>query len=122
MAKLQPFIGNVQQVTAKNIERQLAEIDPEWATYQDNMRTTLQKYPQMVDDVEALYRNSVPPEVLHSRAVQQALSKFQSKTDQAKVSGSSKSSRSEPAPPDITKMTDREAFNWAVENAKRTIK
>lgn len=121
MAKLQPLIGNVQQVTAKNIERQLAEIDPQWATYQDQMRATLAKYPQMVEDVEALYRNSVPAEVLHSRAVQEALSKFQSKTEQARVSSSSKTSRSEPAPPDITKMSDRDAFNWAVANAKRTL-
>jgi hypothetical protein len=121
LRELQPLIGNVQKQTASNIERQLAEIDPGWATYQDEMRENLQQYPQLVNDVGKLYKISVPDEVLHSRAVQQALTKFSSKTEQAKVSGSSKTSRSEPAPPDITKMSDREAFNWAVDNAKRTL-
>ena len=121
MRELQPLIGNVQKVTATNIERQLSEIDPNWAAYQDEMRANLQQFPNLVNDVGKLYKISVPDEVLHSRAVQEALTKFQSKTGQARISGSSKTSHSEPAPPDITKMTDREAFNWAVDQAKRTV-
>ena len=85
------------------------------------MRANLAQYPGLVNDVTKLYKLSVPDEVLHSRAVQEAMSKFQSKTDQAKVSSSSKTSRSEPAPPDLTKMKSGDAFNAAVEMAKRKL-
>jgi hypothetical protein len=121
LRELQPLIGNVQKVTASNIERQLAEIDPQWANYQDEMRSNLSQYPNLVNDIGKLYKLSVPDEVLHSRAVQQALSKFQSKTDQAKVGGSSKASRTEPAMPDLTKMKSGDAFNAAVEIARKRL-
>ena len=121
MERLQPVIGNLQKVTASNIERQLQEIDPGWATYQDDMSANLQKYPGLVNDVEALYKLSVPNDVLQSRAVQTALQKFQSKTEQAKVSSSSKTSRSEPAIPDMTKMKSGDAFQAAVDLAKKMI-
>ena len=121
MRELQPLIGNVQKATASNIERQLSEIDPNWAAYQDEMRENIGKFPGLVNDVKTLYKISVPDEVLHSRAVQEALTKFHSKTEQAKVSGASKTSRSEPAAPDLTKMSDREAFNAAVDAARRSV-
>lgn len=121
LRELQPLIGSVQKVTAQQIEKQLSEIDPEWAKYQDEMRATLQEFPKLANDPAKLYKLSVPDEVLHSRAIQQALSKFQSKTGQAKVSGSTKTSQTAPAPPDVSKMSSREAFNWAVENAKKQI-
>jgi len=121
MAKLQPFLGNVQKQTATNIERQLSEIDPMWKTYEDDMRSMLQQHPTLVNDVSMLYRLSVPEEVLTSRAVQTALSKFQSKAEQAKVSGTTRTSRSEPASPDITKMKSGDAFNAAVEIARKRL-
>jgi len=121
MAKLQPFLGNVQKQTATNIERQLSEIDPQWRAYEDDMRSMLQQHPTLVNDVSMLYRLSVPEEVLTSRAVQTALSKFQSKTEQAKVSGITRTSRSEPAPPDLTKMKSGDAFRASIEIAKRKL-
>lgn len=121
MAKLQPFLGNVQKQTATNIERQLSEIDPQWRSYEDDMRSMLQQHPTLVNDVSMLYRLSVPEEVLTSRAVQTALAKFQSKTEQAKVSGTTRTSRSEPAPPDLTKMKSGDAFRAAIDIAKKTI-
>ena len=121
LRELQPLIGNVQKQTASNIERQLAEIDTNWSAYQDEMRTNLQQFPGLVNDVGKLYKISVPDDVLHSRAVQEALTKFHSKTEQAKVGGSSKTSRSEPAGPDLTKMKSGDAFNAAVEMARKMI-
>ena len=121
MSKLQPFLGNIQKQTAATIERQLSEIDPQWRTYEDDMRAELQQHPTLVNDVAKLYRLSVPEEVLTSRAVQAALAKFQSKTEQAKVSGTTRTSRSEPAPPDLTRMKDSDAFNAAVEIARKKI-
>lgn len=121
LRELQPLIGNVQKQTASNIERQLSEIDPNWSAYQDEMRANLQQFPGLVNDVGKLYKISVPDDVLHSRAVQEALTKFHSKTEQAKVGGSSKTSRSEPATPDLTKMKSGDAFNAAVEMARKMI-
>lgn len=121
MAKLQPFLGNVQKVTSQTIERQLSEIDPEWRKYEDDMRAKLQKHPTMVNDVDELYRMSVPQEVLNSRAVQTALAKFQSKADQAKVSGTTRTSHASPATPDITKLKDSDAFDMAVQIARKKI-
>lgn len=121
MRELQPFLGNVQKVTAQNIKHQLSEIDPQWRTYEDDMRSTLQAHPTLVNDVAKLYRLSVPEEVLTSRAVQTALAKFQSKAEQAKVSSTTKTSRSEPAMPDITKMKSGDAFNAAVEMARKKL-
>ena len=121
MAKLQPFLGNVQKQTAMTIERQLSEIDPQWRTYEDDMRSKLQMHPTLVNDVAELYKLSVPEEVLTSRAVQAAMAKFKSKTEQAKVSGTTRTSRSEPAPPDLTKMKSGDAFNAAVEIARKRL-
>lgn len=121
MAKLQPFLGNVQKQTAANVERQLSEIDPNWRAYEDEMRSELQAHPTLVNDVSKLYRLSVPEEVLTSRAVQKALAKFQSKAEQVKISGTTKTSRSEPAAPDLTKMKSGDAFNAAVEVARKMI-
>ena len=121
MQELEPFLGNVQKVTATNIERQLSEIDPNWRSYEDDMRAKLQRHPTLVNDVSELYRLSVPEEVLTSRAVQTALSKFQSKAEQVKVSGTTKTSRSEPASPDLTKMKSGDAFNAAVQLAKQKL-
>lgn len=121
MSRLEPFLGNVQKVTASNIERQLTEIDPNWRSYEDEMRAMMQKHPTLVDDVAMLYRLSVPEEVLTSRAVQTALTKFQSKAEQAKVGSAKKTSRSEPATPDLTKMKDVDAFDMAVQIARQRI-
>lgn len=121
MEKLQPFLGNVQKVTAQTIERQLSEIDPQWRTYEDDMRAKLQKHPTLVNDVAELYRLSVPEEVLTARATQAALTKFQSKAEQAKVSDTTKASQSAPAAPDITKLKSGDAFNAAVEIARKKL-
>jgi hypothetical protein len=121
MEKLQPFIGTVQQQKARIIERDLETIDPQWRTYEDTMREKLQRHPTLVNDVAELYRLSVPEEVLTSRAVQTALAKFQSKAEQAKVSGPTKTSRTEPAAPDLSKMKSGDAFNAAVEMARKQI-
>ena len=121
MRELQPFLGNVQKVTAQTIERQLSEIDPQWRTYEDDMRAKLQKHPTLVNDVAELYRLSVPEDVLTARATQAALAKFSGKAEQAKVSGTTKTSHSAPATPDITKMKSGDAFNMAVEIARKKI-
>lgn len=98
MAQLQPIISNVQKMQANSIENQLNSIDANWRVYEDDMRQNLQRHPTLVNDVGMLYRLSVPEEVYTSRAVQAALSKFESKARQAAVGSKRKPPRSSSAP------------------------
>ena len=118
MQKLAPIIGNVQQMTAKNIEAQLDGIDPEWRSYENVMKDTLREHPTLVNDVRKLYRLSVPEDVIESRATQSALSRLTKKTDAAKASGTS-TVRSAPAAPEIKSFDDAVAFAKAQLNQRR---
>ena len=100
------MLGQVQQMKASNVEQQLATIDPEWRTYEGNMRDLLQKHPSLVNDVSGLYRLAVPPEVLEGRAIQQALQKFEDKAQHAKISSGGSAPRSKPAPPQVKSFED----------------
>lgn len=111
MGEISPLIGNVQEMRAKTIEHQLAEIDPNWQQYEDEMRDTLKEHPSLVKDVAKLYRLSVPEEVLTSRSVQAALRKLQDKTQAGHV-GTSTRTKSQPAPKKVT------SFQEAVQAAK----
>jgi hypothetical protein len=93
MAELAPMFNNVQKIQAKSIEAQLNEIDPQWKLYEDEMRATLQQHPTLVNNVEQLYRLSVPEDRYSARAVQAAIKKLQSKTEQASVASKSSTSR-----------------------------
>lgn len=106
MKELGPVFQNVQQMRAASIENQLTQIDPQWRVYEDEMRANLQTHPTLVNDVSKLYELSVPREILTSRAVQEALKKFEGKAQQSLVQGSSKTSRSEPAPPKVESFQD----------------
>jgi hypothetical protein len=111
MRDLAPYLGQVQQIQAGNIEKQLTTIDPEWRTYEGNMRELLQKHPSLVNDVSVLYRMAVPPETLEAKAIQQALKKFEDKGKHTAVSHGGSAPRSKPAAPQIT--TFEEAYQAA---------
>lgn len=98
--------------TAASAKATLDKIDPNWQMYEDEMRQKLEKHPTLAHDVEELYRLSVPPEVLASRAKQAALKKYDDKVQAARVEGSGRSnvSTSEPV---RTKMSFDEAFALA---------
>ena len=87
MKELQPIIGNVQQMRAQTIERQLDDIDPEWRVHEDSMRGNLQKHPTLVDDPVMLYRLSIPADVQERRATQAAIARIEGKTRSGRVSG-----------------------------------
>jgi hypothetical protein len=112
MQQFAPVMQNVQKLQAGNIEKQLAEIDPGWQQYEDDMRRELAAHPTLVNDVSKLYRLAVPEEVLTSRATQAALAKFQQKAESAKVSGTPSTSRSVPVPKKAS------SFQEAVDIAK----
>lgn len=115
MAQLQPIISNVQKMQANSIENQLNSIDANWRVYEDDMRQNLQRHPTLVNDVGMLYRLSVPEEVYTSRAVQAALSKFESKARQAAVGSKTEAPRAAAAPRNVSD------FAGAVEEAKRML-
>jgi hypothetical protein len=115
LAQLQPIIGNVQRMQANSIENQLNSIDANWRVYEDDMRQNLQRHPTLVNDVGMLYRLSVPEEVYTSRAVQAALSKFESKARQATVGSKTEAPRAGAAPRNVNN------FSEAVEEAKRML-
>ncbi len=114
LAQLQPLMGNVQKIQASTIEKQLAEIDPNWQIYEDEMRDTMRQHPTLVHDVAKLYRMSVPEDVLSSRAVQTALKKMQSKVDASHV-GTKSTVTSAPAP------RKAKTFDEAVQIAKEQL-
>jgi len=90
---LQPFIGHIQQVQKSQIESHLDEAAPDWRQYETEMSALLKQHPSLAKDPVALYRLAVPPEVLESRATQQALKRLQAKTDAARISGASQTSK-----------------------------
>ncbi len=89
MQRFGPVIENVQKMQSQNIEKQLDELDPQWRSYEDTMKTNMQQHPTLVKDVRLLYRMSVPEEVIEARATQAALSRLNKTTQSARVSGTS---------------------------------
>lgn len=115
MQKLQPLLGEFQNIRKASIETQLAEIDPGWQQYEDAMMDNLQMHPTLAKDPAKLYRMSVPQEVLESRATQRALKKLESKVESGKVSGGSTTTKTPK-----TGMPDGPiSFQQAVELAKK---
>jgi len=87
--QLQPLVQTFRDIKKTSVEQQLAQIDPGWQHYEEQMMETLKEHPSLAKDPAKLYRLSVPSEVLESRAVQRALAKLEHKTESAKVSGPS---------------------------------
>jgi hypothetical protein len=100
LQELQPFIQGVQQVRKESIEHQLNEIDPTWQQYEDAMKDNMSRHPSLARDPALLYRVSVPPEVLESRATQRALKRLEAKGQSAQVSSSSTTTKHPSAMPD----------------------
>ena len=93
LAKMNPVLDQVQTMRKESIESELSKIDPTWQQYEDDMRQTLQSHPTLANDPANLYRMSVPPEVLESRATQAALRKMEDRQASAQVSGKSTTSK-----------------------------
>jgi hypothetical protein len=114
--KLQPIVNEFKTLKKQTIESQLTEIDPSWQTYEDAMAETLSKHPSLATDPAGLYRLSVPPEVLESRAVQKALARLEGKKSSAQVAGASSTTKKAPELP-----SGPLTFAQAVEAAKRQL-
>lgn len=107
--QFKPVVEKVQALTAQQVEGQLDHIDPQWRVYEDAMRDNLKRHPTLVQDIQTLYRLSVPAEVIEARATQAALARIKKDTTAAKASGAS-NVRSMPAAPQIKSFDDAVAF------------
>ena len=97
LERLTPVIGEVQNLRKNNLEKLLDDSCPDWRQYEDDMKANIQAHPSLVNDPVKLYRISVPPEVLESRAVQAALKKLETKVKGAGSGGTSTTTKHQAA-------------------------
>jgi hypothetical protein len=108
----------LQALKKDSIEKTLTELDPTWHQYEDQMLANMQKHPTLASDAATLYRMSVPPEVLESRATQAALRKLEQKGKSANIAGSSTTTKK----PGGVDPDAKPSFQEAVALAKQRIK
>ena len=114
-----PLFGRVQNLTSQHVESQLSEVDPDWRVYEQDMMTNIKAHPTLVQDINKLYRLSVPEEVIQARADKKALKRFEQEAKAARVAtgGSVQSSH---AGADTVSMKPS-SFDEAVKKAKEKL-
>jgi len=112
---LSPVFNQVKELRESNLERFMDDNFADWRIYEDEMMGNLKQHPSLVNDPTALYRMSVPPEVLESRATQAALKKLQTKAQGSRTSEGSTTKQHGLVPDDI------DTFDKAVEYAKKSL-
>lgn len=119
LGKLEPFVNKVKETAQSQTEKLLDENCSDWRVYEDKMMKNLQSHPTLVDDPVMLYRLSVPPEVLESRATQQALRKMQDKVLSSELSsGSTTTQQASDKPKGPMKFDDAVKYAKAAVAAK----
>jgi hypothetical protein len=113
---LNPVVNEVKNLKKQSIEMQLDKDFPDWRTYEGEMMETLREHPSLVNNPAALYRLSVPQEVMEARATKAAMQKLRGAAENGSVSGAS----------GTTKQTTQEptgplTFNQAVETARKRL-
>jgi len=110
--ELGPMFNQVKEMRESNLERHLDDNFPDWRTYETEMMEKLKTHPSLANDPGGLYRLSVPPEVLESRATQTALKKLQTKAEGSTTSGGSTTKTKSAEVPD-TPLTFQESVEFA---------
>lgn len=113
---LAPVFNQVKELRESNLEKFMDDNFSDWRMHEDEMMSNLKAHPTLVNNPTALYRMSVPPEVLESRATQAALKKLQTKAEGSKTSGASTTKHKEMPMPDKPV-----SFQQAVEYAKKEL-
>lgn len=116
LRKMEPVYSELRDLKKQSVEGYLDGKYTDWRTYEDDMLKTLKTHPSLANDPDALYRLSVPSEVLESRAAKAAMAKLQSRSDAAQVAGGTKTNRQtsqQPAGP--------LSFDQAVEAARKRV-
>jgi len=89
----EPLVGEVKNLKQQNIEQYLDNKYTDWRTYESEMIGTLQKHPSMAHDPDALYRMSLPTDVLEARATERALARLKGGADSGAIPGASKATQ-----------------------------
>ncbi|MBT7628785.1 MAG: hypothetical protein HN597_03650 [Desulfobacula sp.] len=100
LSKLSPVLNEVQAIKKNSIESEFDKMDPSWRTYESNMMDVLKLHPTLAKDPATLYKMSVPPELLESRATQKALKKMEAKVKGGEVAGASTTKQQSTGLPD----------------------
>ncbi len=107
-----PLTSEVQDLKRRGVESQLDATHPDWRTYESRMVDTLKAHPSMANDPDALYRMSLPPELLEQRATKAALAKLKGEGASSEVSGNRTTSVSTTTEP-TGKLTIEQAVKVA---------
>ncbi|WP_286818756.1 hypothetical protein [Desulfobacter sp. UBA2225] len=123
LEKISPTLNEVaresRESKRKSVESQLNDIDPTWHEFEDDMIVNLKTHPTLANDVEKLYRISVPQSKIESKAVQKALKKLNDKAHSSKVSGNSTTTQTQTEGPPGPGATFAEAVEWAKKDLER---
>lgn len=111
-ARMAPMLNEMQTMKQQNVRQMLDHSYPDWTLYEDSMMENLGKYPNLVNDVDMLYRVSVPAGVLAARATKTALAKIQSTTGNT-IQGQSTTTQQTTKKPVF--KTISEAATWAAQ-------
>lgn len=112
LQKLQPLLGNVQNLQTKAFETQLDGIDPLWRRHEGRMMQLMEKHPTLVGDVATLYEMAIPAAERQARATQEALAKLRTQGENAGMEGQGTKRKTEPSP------KKARTFQEAIENAR----
>ena len=113
----EPLVNEVKNLKQQNVRTLLDRDYPDWETYQGEMSQNLQKYPNMVNDVDTLYRMSVPTKVLEQRAFKAAMAKIEGKTGHTEVGDNKTTSI-----PTTDKPTGPLSFEESVAYARKKVR
>ena len=111
--QLNPMLKEVSNLKQQSIEARLDADYPDWHAYEDTMVKVLQAHPTLANDLDRLYRMSVPQEVIESRAYKKAMDKLKAGSDSATVSGAKTTSTQTSKRPE-GKLTIDQAWQHAI--------
>jgi hypothetical protein len=119
LAELSPFLSDIKKTKQTQIETILDGEYPEWRDHEKEMIGLINSHPTLANDPAMLVRLAIPKEVIESRAMQQALSRIQKRTEASQVtSGSTTSKTATHSKPDRP-LNFNEAVAFAKEKLAR---
>ena len=104
--EMAPVMDKFQEMSSQTIEQKLNDIDPHWRKYEEEMRSNMTRYPEMVNNLPDLYRISVPAEVQDKLAMNAAMRKLDTERQAGRVSGSTAVPRAVDSDGDVNSFDD----------------
>lgn len=111
--RLNPMLKEVSSLKQQSIEARLDADYSDWRTYEEPMVAALQAHPTLANDLDKLYRLSVPHEVTEARAYKRALEKIKTSSDSSVVPGA-RTTSTQPSKRPEGKMSIDDAWKYAL--------